>query len=224
MRILAIAIFLILINAGTVGAQRLVLESKAGFSVLPIVALPLGEREVRKGSFVFPSLLANFEQGIGLELGYSRQVKPWLNVGVKHASLIFSNWQFDPTSAAFDKSQVFMGSFSAPFTIRTVFRERGRFNRLSVHAGFAPGVYVVRVVAPELSYSFSETVRPGASASGSVNYAIRNGLAFSITAVYHQVDVESSMYQEDEMKWYQVGVGIAFRLNRNRNYLRTDYE
>jgi hypothetical protein len=83
---------------------------------------------------------------------------------------------------------------------------------------------MIIVNAPDLPASSTKTVRPGLAINGGVDYAASNNLAFSIRGGYQIIAVRSSIYQEKTFQWLQVSGGITFRLNRNQNYLRTDYE
>ncbi len=224
MRIIIILAVALLFANFILEAQRLVLESKAGFSISTHIAFPMGKPETSKGSFVFPSLLSNFKQGYGINMEYYKQINPQLNAGICYSNTIFHDWQFDPTSEAFTNAQAFIQSLSLNVSLKSLFRERGILNKTKFYVGLAPGVYLITVKTPEQSVSSSEALRPGLLTHGKIEYAVRNNFGISIGAGYQFVSVESSVYQEEIFQWCQTSVGVIFRLNRNQNYLRSPYE
>lgn len=221
MRIIIVALLFAALN---LEGQRLVLESKAGFSISTHIAFPVGKPETSKGSFVFPSLLSNFKQGYGLNIEYYTQFNPRLNMGICYSNTIFHDWQFDPSSEAFNNAEAFIHSLSLNVAVKSLFHERGLLNKTKFYVGLAPGAYLVAVKTPEQSISSSNDVRPGLLTNGSIEYAIRNNIAISISGGYQIVSVDSSIYQEKMFQWFQASVGVTFRLNRNQNYLRSIYE
>lgn len=224
MRIVTIGTLAFFLICYSLEAQRLVIESRSGFMISTDIAFPLGKAETRKGSFVFPSLLSNFDQGYGFSIKYYKQLCPRFQAGIRYSNVVFSNWQFNHASEVFNNAEALVHSLSMNVTVRNLFHERGILNKWSFHAGLAPGVYMINVNAPELSVPSTKTVRPGLFLNGGINYAIRNNLAISISGGYQIVSVKSSIYQEAIFQWCQAGIGIIFRLERNQNYLRGAYE
>jgi len=188
------------------------------------IAFPLGKAETNKGSFVFSSLLSNFDQGYGFTIEYYRQLSPRFHTGVRYSNVSFSNWQFNPASEVFNNAEAMIHALSINVRAGSLFHERGILNKWRFQAGVAPGMYMITVNAPELSVSSSKTVRPGLFVNGGIDYAIRNNLAISIGCGYQIVSVMSSLYQESVFQWYQTSIGVTLRLDKNQNYLRGAYE
>lgn len=224
MRSVTIITLAFLIASYGLKAQQLVIESKAGFTISSTLAFPLGKTETNKGAFVFPSLLSNFKLGYGISADYNQQLTPRLNVGVSYSNSIFSNWQFNPSSEAFNNAEATIHSLSMNAIIKNLFRERGILNKGKLYAGISPGVYFVSVKAPQQSVASTKSVRPGVLVNIGFDYAITNKVALSIGSRYQIVSVKSSMYQEERFQWYQLNFGINLRLNRNLNYLRSTYD
>lgn len=219
--IIAVVVFL---YTNCTYAQRLVLESKEGLLISTHMVFSTGKSTTTKGSFSFPSLLSNFESGYGFEITYFGQFKPKLNVGISYSNTFFSDWQFDERSNVFNNAEAGLQSVAVNVIWQSSFHEQGSGNKFRYSGGVAPGVYLVSVKIPEYVVSSTKILRPGIMVNGRIEYAIWNSLAISISGGYQIVSVKSIVFQEKSFQWLQVGAGVVFRLNRNQNYLQTDYE
>lgn len=234
-RIINVCTILVVLT-GPASAQRLLMESKAGFSASFAAVFPIGDAEVKKGSFSFPALVANLQQGYGATLEYNQQLpfSSHLLAGLRYSYFSFSDWEHASDQHFTDATAVVQ---ALEFGVRgkTSFHEQGLFNKTSLYGGLSTGAYPVNVVVPDALFKsdgassttedfVSKAVRPGVSVQAGLEQAVSNNWSILVQGGYQIIFVKSNYYQETSFRWFQLNVGLAFRLKKDRYYLRERYE
>lgn len=238
MRLIALTFVVFLLGSTRMlEAQRLVMESKAAVSFSYTRARPLGKAEVTNNAFTFPALLANMQPGNGLSVQYSQKLAPLFSGGIRYARLSFAGWQFVPPLEVFNQAEVSVTSVSLPLMLKSKFSVTGLLNKLRVFTSVAPGISFVNARFPnQLNeqvdadgnargvYVSSSALRPGFSVGAGIEYALTTSWALTFDGGLHYAAVKSKIYQEKAFQWFQLNGGLSYRMQKNKNYLRTPYD
>ena len=186
-----------------------------------------GNKTITDGSFVSPSLYANYDDLKGLSLKALVKRNKFYSLGISLGEMHASGWKNDDSSL-FNKTSVDLYSLSPVIQFHTPFAETGIMNRLRAFAEIAPniGLSDVNLAKPifEISGQSGVISAPKKSSDTFAGISSNIGLEVTITRViglsasysFRKDFINSSLYSDKNFSRSGIDLGLFFRFKKDK--------
>lgn len=211
---------------GTLTAQKFI-DNRLTFSLGYSVNRTMDNEIVTMGSYKVPSLVGNFKDGKSFELAASYKFNRFFYIQLGATNSGFWNWSYNGQDRFYDAFYSLV-ALHPEFEIRTPFKERGMFNRLSFFARSGPalGLHAVTLqrspftpdTTTDFDFNRSRFYSTGFSVTAGANIIATNKIVLSLSYGFTRYAISSPLFDDETLTFSSLKVRAGYRFALNKRY------